>query len=196
MPVCPDHEWSRVLGIAAGETCALISSPTPWPPPSAAAAALPERSCTPTTAPRAFADAWRRAGVRQSMSAIGTSADNALAESFHATFKRETFQGRKHGSSEHDAGLDAFRRHYNTRRCHARCNTRVQRTLCCGNGNERRNCSRQTQQTRELGPLARTRFSLVCGRSRQRRSSPHHCPLPGQGLGTDVKSDATRSCGS
>ena len=35
------------------------------------------------------------AGVRQSMSAVGSSADNALAESFNATFKRETLQGRK-----------------------------------------------------------------------------------------------------
>jgi hypothetical protein len=29
------------------------------------------------------------------MSAIGSSADNALAESFNATFKRETLQDRK-----------------------------------------------------------------------------------------------------
>jgi transposase InsO family protein len=41
---------------------------------------------------RASADACRQAGVRQSMSAIGSSADNALAESFNATFKRETLQ--------------------------------------------------------------------------------------------------------
>ena len=45
---------------------------------------------------RAFADACGQTGVRQSMSAIGSSADNALAESFNATFKRETLQGRKH----------------------------------------------------------------------------------------------------
>jgi transposase InsO family protein len=36
---------------------------------------------------RAFADACATAGVRQSMSAIGSSADNAAAESFNATFK-------------------------------------------------------------------------------------------------------------
>ncbi|MFC8728891.1 MULTISPECIES: IS3 family transposase [Streptomyces] len=41
----------------------------------------------------AFADACHQAGVRQSMSAIGSSADNALAESFNATFKRETLPG-------------------------------------------------------------------------------------------------------
>ncbi|MFJ5788369.1 IS3 family transposase [Streptomyces hydrogenans] len=71
---------------------------------------------------RAFADACRQAGVRQSMSAIGSSADNALAESFNATFKRETLQGRKHWSSDREARLDAFRwlHRYNTRRRHSR----------------------------------------------------------------------------
>ncbi|MFJ1566054.1 transposase, partial [Streptomyces erythrochromogenes] len=71
---------------------------------------------------RMFADACRRAGVRQSMSAIGSSADNALAESFNATFKRETLQGRKSWSSEREARLDAFRwlHRYNTRRRHSR----------------------------------------------------------------------------
>ncbi|QKV90474.1 IS3 family transposase [Streptomyces sp. NA02950] len=71
---------------------------------------------------RAFADACRRAGVRQSMSTIGSSADNALAESFNATFKRETLQGRKTWSSEREARLDAFRwlNRYNTRRRHSR----------------------------------------------------------------------------
>ncbi|WP_346176855.1 integrase core domain-containing protein, partial [Streptomyces cuspidosporus] len=71
---------------------------------------------------RAFADACRQAGVRQSMSAIGSSADDALAESFNATFKRETLQGRKHWSSEREARLDAFRwlHRYNTRRRHSR----------------------------------------------------------------------------
>lgn len=71
-----------------------------------------------TNTSRAFADACRQAGVRQSMSAIGSSADNALAESFNATFKRETLQGRKTWSSEREARLDAFRwlNRYNTRR--------------------------------------------------------------------------------
>lgn len=70
---------------------------------------------------RAFADACRQAGVRQSMSAVGSSADNALAESFNATFKRETLQGRKHWPNEHQARLDAFGwlHRYNTRRRHS-----------------------------------------------------------------------------
>ncbi len=75
---------------------------------------------------RAFADACRQASVRQSMSAIGSSADNALAESFNATFKRETLQGRKRWSSEREARLDAFRwlHRYSTRRRHSRLGQR------------------------------------------------------------------------
>ena len=44
-------------------------------------------------------------GVRQSMSKVGSSADNALAESFNATFKRETLQGRRAFTDERDARL-------------------------------------------------------------------------------------------
>ncbi|MFI1184485.1 integrase core domain-containing protein [Streptomyces sp. NPDC020799] len=58
----------------------------------------------------------------QSMSAVGSPADNAAAESFNASFKRETLKGRKGWSSEREARLDAFRRlhRYNTRRRHSR----------------------------------------------------------------------------
>ncbi|WP_398894105.1 IS3 family transposase [Streptomyces sp. 2221.1] len=75
---------------------------------------------------RAFAQACRSAGVRRSMSAIGSSADNALAESFNATFKRETLQGRKSWPNEREARLDAFRwlHRYNTRRRHSRLGQR------------------------------------------------------------------------
>jgi transposase InsO family protein len=75
---------------------------------------------------RAFADACHQAGVRQSMSAVGSSADNALAESFNATFKRETLQGRKSWPSRHQARLDAFGwlHRYNTRRRHSRLGQR------------------------------------------------------------------------
>ncbi len=75
---------------------------------------------------RAFADACRLAGVRQSMSAVGSSADNAAAESFNATFKRETLKERKGWSSEREAPLDAFRwlSRYNTRRRHSRLGQR------------------------------------------------------------------------
>ncbi|WP_399126840.1 integrase core domain-containing protein [Streptomyces sp. ITFR-6] len=55
--------------------------------------------------------------MRRSMSAVG-SADNAFAESFNATFKREILQGRKRRPTGREARLDAFRRlhRYNTRR--------------------------------------------------------------------------------
>jgi transposase InsO family protein len=42
---------------------------------------------------RAFAEHCAALGVTQSMGAVGTTADNALAESFNATFKRETLRG-------------------------------------------------------------------------------------------------------
>jgi transposase InsO family protein len=71
---------------------------------------------------RAFATACTAAGVRQSMSAVGSSADNALAESFNATFKRETLQGRRAFADERQARLTAFRwlHRYNTVRRHSR----------------------------------------------------------------------------
>ncbi len=70
---------------------------------------------------RGFAEACRSAGVRRSTSVVGSSADNALAESFNATFKRETLQGRKSWPTEREARLDAFRwlNRYNTRRRHS-----------------------------------------------------------------------------
>ncbi|MYR25474.1 DDE-type integrase/transposase/recombinase [Streptomyces sp. SID4945] len=58
---------------------------------------------------RAFAEACRSAGVRQTVSTVGSSADNALAESLNATFKRETLQGPKTWPTEREARLDAFR---------------------------------------------------------------------------------------
>ncbi len=75
---------------------------------------------------RSFAEACRSAGVRRSMSAVGSGADNALAESFNATFKRETLQGRKSWPTEREARLDAFRwlHRYNTRRRHSRLGQR------------------------------------------------------------------------
>ncbi|WBB52370.1 IS3 family transposase [Verrucosispora sp. WMMD573] len=69
----------------------------------------------------AFAAACTTAGVRQSMSKIGSSADNALAEAFNATFKRETLQGRRAFTDEREARLASFRwlHRYNTVRRHS-----------------------------------------------------------------------------
>ena len=50
-----------------------------------------------------FADACRQAGVPCSMSAVGGSADNPLAEAFNASLKRETFQGSGHWSTANQA---------------------------------------------------------------------------------------------
>jgi transposase InsO family protein len=71
---------------------------------------------------RSFAEACAAAGVRQSMSKVGSSADNALAESFNATFKRETLQGRRAFTDEREARLTSFRwlHRYNTVRRHSR----------------------------------------------------------------------------
>jgi transposase InsO family protein len=75
---------------------------------------------------KAFAAACAAAGVRQSMSAVGSSADNALAESFNATFKRETLQGRRAFTDQRQARLDSFRwlHRYNTVRRHSRLGQR------------------------------------------------------------------------
>ncbi|WP_432044217.1 IS3 family transposase [Streptomyces cadmiisoli] len=70
---------------------------------------------------RAFADLCDQLGVTRSMGAVGTSADNAACESFHASLKRETLQGaRDYG----DAGtcrrtVFAWLARYNTRRRHS-----------------------------------------------------------------------------
>ncbi|MEW1685845.1 integrase core domain-containing protein, partial [Streptomyces sp. NPDC093594] len=90
---------------------------------TAPVAASPERSRTPTTGPvhqPGIAETCRQGGVRQSLSAIGSSTDNALAVSFTRALRHETLEGRKHWSSEREARLDAFRRlnRYNTRRRH------------------------------------------------------------------------------
>jgi transposase InsO family protein len=71
---------------------------------------------------RDFSAACATAGVRQSMSKVGSSADNALAESFNATFKRETLQGRRAFTDEREARLTSFRwlHRYNTVRRHSR----------------------------------------------------------------------------
>ncbi|MFE9751463.1 IS3 family transposase [Saccharothrix saharensis] len=70
---------------------------------------------------RAFADACHAAGVTRSMGAVGSSADNAAAESLNASFKRETLQGTQIWGSEREARLAVFgwEHRYNTRRRHS-----------------------------------------------------------------------------
>lgn len=68
-----------------------------------------------------FAQVCADLGVIRSRGAVGTSADNAAAESFNASLKRETLQGRKSWSGPREARLAVFRwvTRYNTRRRHS-----------------------------------------------------------------------------
>lgn len=70
---------------------------------------------------KAFADVCHRAGIRRSMGAVGTSADNAAAESFFASLKREILPDRRGWPAERAARLAVFRwlGFYNHRRRHS-----------------------------------------------------------------------------
>ena len=73
---------------------------------------------------QAFRNYCSSLGVRQSMTAVGTSADNALAESFNATLKREVLRDRKVFDNPIICRQEVFRwcMRYNTRRRHSWCN--------------------------------------------------------------------------
>jgi transposase InsO family protein len=62
-------------------------------------------------------------GVTQSMGAVGSGADNALAESFNATLKREVLQDAACWPDEATCRRQVFRWlvRYNTRRRHSWC---------------------------------------------------------------------------
>jgi transposase InsO family protein len=62
-------------------------------------------------------------GVRRSFGAVGSSADNALAESFNATLKREVLAGLPAFADEWSCRREIFRwaTRYNTRRRHSYC---------------------------------------------------------------------------
>jgi transposase InsO family protein len=68
-----------------------------------------------------FAKVCEELGVIRSRGAVGTSADNAAAESFNATMKRETLQGAPRWPGARAARLQVFRwaARYNTRRRHS-----------------------------------------------------------------------------
>ncbi|MGQ4388855.1 IS3 family transposase [Streptomyces sp. SAS_270] len=70
---------------------------------------------------RAFAGLCDQFGVTRSMGVVGTSADNAACESFHASLKRETLQG-AHNYGDTDTcrrTVFAWLTRYNTRRRHS-----------------------------------------------------------------------------
>lgn len=68
-----------------------------------------------------FAELCDGLGVIRSRGKVGTSADNAAAEAFNASLKRETLQGAKRWPSSREARLAVFRwaTRYNTRRLHS-----------------------------------------------------------------------------
>ena len=70
-----------------------------------------------------YAALCRQVGVKRSMGAVGTSADNTLAESFNAALKRETLQGAARWDTAQQARLAVFAwiTRYNTRRRHSYC---------------------------------------------------------------------------
>ncbi len=69
----------------------------------------------------AFSTRCQELGVIQSMGAIGTSADNALAESFNSTMKREVLRNRKVFDNPLQCRREVFRWciRYNTQRRHS-----------------------------------------------------------------------------
>ncbi|APT85855.1 integrase [Corynebacterium flavescens] len=72
---------------------------------------------------RAFQGTCTQLGIKQSMGSIGTSADNALAESFNAALKREVLQDSKTFANQLMCRRDVFRwcARYNTVRRHSWC---------------------------------------------------------------------------
>jgi transposase InsO family protein len=72
---------------------------------------------------RDFANLCRDLGVTQSMGAVGASADNALAESFNATLKREVLQDSSCWDDAAACRREVFRWlvRYNTKRRHSHC---------------------------------------------------------------------------
>ena len=70
-----------------------------------------------------FAKLCRDLGVTQSMGAVGTSADNALAESFNAALKREVLQDDSCWGDAATCRREVFRwlARYNTKRRHSFC---------------------------------------------------------------------------
>lgn len=72
---------------------------------------------------RDFAELCKQFGVTQSMGAVGTSADNALAESVNAALKREILQDRNKWADAGECRREVFQWlvRYNTRRRHSYC---------------------------------------------------------------------------
>ena len=98
--------------------CVRVTSPVGEDEPALDVRFRPVESAQYTSA--AFAAARTSAGVRQSMGAAGSSADNALAEAFFATLKREMLPARAWPTTHHARlAVFAWLSFYNTRRRHS-----------------------------------------------------------------------------
>ena len=93
---------------------------TPW---ISGRSDLPQRPRFGLHLAKAYADLCARLGVTQSMGAVGSSADNAMAESFNATAKREVLRDAACFTDELTARRTMFRwlTRYNTKRRHSWC---------------------------------------------------------------------------
>ena len=78
-----------------------------------------------------YAKLCKTLGVTQSMGAVGNTADNALAESFNVTLKREVLQDAACWSDEPACRRQVFKwlTRYNTRRRHSWCGLPVSNHL-------------------------------------------------------------------
>jgi hypothetical protein len=135
-----------------------------------------------------FADACKTAGVRQSMSKVGSSTDNALAESFNATFKRETLQGRRAFTDEREARLTSFRwlHRYNRIRRQSKLGQQVPDQL-----REQHSSHASYAGASRMNPVSKIRGQGpgYAGSPRSRPPPARHPPRPAGGLVTRQRCD-------
>ena len=128
-----------------------------------------------------------RLGVKRSMGAASTSADNAVAESFNAALKRETLQGADRWDTAAQARLAVFNwiTRYNTRRRHSYCGQQSPSTYekpvrplrCAPPSNHQIACPR----SRPVGTCSRhTASGRLSVKNRQRWSLPRRSKLRGR----------------
>jgi hypothetical protein len=125
---------------------------------------------------KVFAAACGQAGVIQSMAAVGSSTDNAAAESLNTSFKRETLQGAKARKTKRDARLAVFgwAHRYNTRRRHSHLR---QRSPIAYENSQTPTPATLTREARLGRPMAVSRiFSKGCVFIKVQKSASRHIP--------------------
>jgi transposase InsO family protein len=137
-PTCPDGLWRTCSPSKPPSTADPARSSTGRPPPRSSTnnyGRSHKQALQPPVEPRQytskdFVELCAGLGVTQSMGAVGTSADNALAEAFNATLKRELLQGAVAWPDELTCRREIFRwaTRYNTRRRHSWCGQQAPNT--------------------------------------------------------------------